>query len=82
MCGGKFEDHHKHSKGTDKFISGQSGTDNDLEKGIAGEPWSDKYIQEIVTNAFGDINFINEKSGGHKPSKYIRLSGMVIQSIN
>ena len=75
MCGAKFEDHHKHSKGTSEYISGRRATDNDLESGKPGEQWSEKFIHQIKTDAFGEINFINEKSGGHKPSKYIRLAG-------
>ena len=75
MCGAKFENHHKHSKGTSEYISGRRATDNDLESGKPGEQWSEKFIHEIKTDAFGEINFINEKSGGHKPSKYIRLAG-------
>ncbi len=31
-------------------------------------------IQEFPTNAFGQIEFVNEDEGSLKPSKYLRLS--------
>ena len=49
---------------------------NDLEnQDIQEEVWhEEKDIEELETNAFGLIDFINEDEGSDKPARYVRLS--------
>ncbi|XP_047482968.1 LOW QUALITY PROTEIN: transient receptor potential cation channel subfamily M member-like 2 [Penaeus chinensis] len=63
------------SKQTDQGLTPSSFLEPRLNVPPTTAKWdSSTHIQELPTNAYGTIDFINETAGSTKPAKYIRLS--------